>query len=109
MLGVPEEKFWESTPLDLEPYAKMDEMRQKRIDQNSWVQGMYTMCAVGCIVAQALGNGADAEYPKKPFTLSGDENLTEEEKQRERDALVAQLQIMQANFELSHGNSTDGV
>jgi hypothetical protein len=107
MLGVSEEKFWDSTPFELEPYAKMDEMRQKREDQNMWVSGMYVYSAIGCVLAQALGNG-DATYPSKPFTLSGDENLTEEEKQRERDALVAQLQVMQANFELSHGDSTDG-
>jgi hypothetical protein len=107
MLGVSEDKFWDSTPKDLEPYAKMDEMRQKRRDSEMWQMGMYNLSAFGYVVAKALG-GTDAEYPKKPFSLSNDENMTEEEKQSERDKLIASLQIMQANFDLTHENDTDG-
>ena len=41
MLGVSEEKFWESIPVELEPYRDMDEMQQKRLDYQMWQMGAY--------------------------------------------------------------------
>ena len=37
-----------------------------------------------------------------------EENLSETEKKRQRDRLLMTLQLMQANFELNHGNNDEG-
>ncbi len=69
MLGVDEERFWESTPVELEPYRKMDEMQQERIDYNMWLMGAYVTQAVGVAVSNALnGKKSKAKYFAKPFS-----------------------------------------
>ena len=42
---------------------------------------------------------------KKPYLAEGEikQEMDEEEKQRQRDLLMAQLETMQRNFEMSHG------
>ena len=56
-----------------------------------------------------------AEYLKEPFSQTAEkqkqedeENLSETEKKRQRDRLLMTLQLMQANFELNHGNNDEG-
>lgn len=69
MLGVSEDRFWESIPVELEPYRKMDEMRQERIDHQMWMMGAYVTNAVGVAVSNALnGKKSKAQYLSKPFT-----------------------------------------
>lgn len=71
MLGVDEEKFWESVPNDLEPYRKMDEMQQERLDYNMWLMGLYVTNAVGVAVSNALnGKKSKARYLKEPILRS---------------------------------------
>ena len=41
-------------------------------------------------------------------TTENEENLSETEKKRQRDRLLMTLQLMQANFELNHGNNDEG-
>lgn len=68
MLGVSEEKFWESIPIELEPYRKMDEMRQERLDSNMWLMGLYVTNAVGVAVSNALnGKKSKAKYLSEPI------------------------------------------
>ena len=68
MLGVLEEKFWDSNPKELEPYRKMDEMRQERLDSNMWLMGLYVTNAVSVAVSNALnGKKSKAKYLKEPI------------------------------------------
>lgn len=71
MLGVPEEYFWDSTPAEMQPYVKMDEMRQKRLDAQMWQMGLYVLNAVSVAVSNNLnGRKSKARYMDKPITLS---------------------------------------
>lgn len=71
MLGVGEEKFWDAVPVELEPYRKMDEMQQERLDYNMWMMGAYITNAVGVAVSNALaGKKSRAKYLKEPFSAS---------------------------------------
>ena len=70
MLGVGEEKFWESIPVELEPYRKMDEMQQERLDYHMWMMGVYVTQAVGVGVNNAInGKKSKAKYLDKPFSM----------------------------------------
>lgn len=115
-IGVSEEKFMDSTPYDLEPYMEAYKLKQKMADSQAWQFNMYTMCAVQTAVANVLiGKKSKAEYLKEPFSQTAEkqkqedeENLSETEKKRQRDRLLMTLQLMQANFELNHGNNDEG-
>ena len=104
----------DSTPYDLEPYMEAYNLKRKVSDAEAWQFNMYTMCAVQTAVANVLiGKKSKAEYLKEPFSQTAEkqedeENLSETEKKRQRDRLLMTLQLMQANFELNHGNNDEG-
>ena len=86
-------------------------LKRKYADSESWQHNMYTMCAVQTAVANVLlGQKSKAHYIKEPLLQhveqkeKNKEQLSEEEKKKQRDKLLATLQIMQANFELNHSN-----
>lgn len=96
-------------PRILMPILEGYKLKRKVIDENQWLLGGYIFEAVSI----ALGNMSKKkgqkpdnyfEEIKKPALQSiGSTNgeLTEEEKQRQLDLLVAGLRIKQANFELA--------
>ena len=101
-IGVPEEKFWDSTPYDLEPYLEAHKLRQEQSDIKSWQFNMYTMRAVQTAVANVLlGNKSKAKYFDKPFTEMVEKEKTQKELS-EKEKLLLTLQLWQANFELNH-------
>lgn len=71
MIGVSEEKFWDSIPIEMEPYRKMDELQEQRIDYHMWLMGAYVTNAVGVAVGNVLSgkNKAKAQYLDKPFSM----------------------------------------
>lgn len=106
VMGVSEEKFWDSTPEELKPYLKAYELKQKSKDSDMWQMGIYVMSAVQTAVQNSLfGRKSKAEYIKEPLLNKVEEKkkiLTEQDKKNERDKLLMTLQLMQANFELNH-------
>lgn len=69
MLGVSESRFWDSTPVDLEPYRRMDEMREERNDYHNWMLGQYIMSAVQTAVSGVLaGRKSKAKYIEQPLS-----------------------------------------
>lgn len=72
-IGVDEERFWISSPKDLEPYKKAFEKRQEYDNYLAWVQGLYIQNAVASIMSKKV------KYPKKPFGIEEQNDLTEDE------------------------------
>ena len=114
-IGVSEEKFWDSTPYDLEPYHDDYKLKQWHWVTLAWQYILYSMCAVQSAVATVLvGKISKAKYLDKPFLQDiqeeqeKGENLSEAEKKRQREKLLMTLQLMQANFELNHSNDDEG-
>lgn len=110
-IGVSEEKFWDSTPIDLKPYVESYKLQQKARDAELWRMGMYAMSAVQTSLSLALnGKKSKAEYIQKPMLFEEHKEaheLTEEEMKTEREKFLMQLQIMQANFERNNENKAD--
>lgn len=68
MLGVDESHFWDSTPVEMKPYRRMDEMRQERLDYNMWIMGQYVTSAVQTAVSGVLaGRKSKAKYIEQPI------------------------------------------
>ena len=86
-------------------------MAAKRRDEEYWHLGMYNMSAFSVALSKALsGKKSKAKYMEEPLyqkvaekQKEDDENLTEEQKEVERNKLLTALMTMQANFELKHG------
>ena len=106
VMGVSEEKFWDSTPEELKPYIKAHEIKQKAKDSDMWQMGIYVLSAVQTAVQNSLfGRKSKAEYIKEPLSnkvQKREKVLTEQDKKNEREKLLMTLQLMQANFELNH-------
>lgn len=111
VMGVSEEKFWDSTPKELAPYIKAYEIKQKAKDSDMWKMGIYVLSAVQTAVQNSLfGRKSKAEYIKEPLSNKVQEKkkvLTEQDKKNEREKLLMTLQLMQANFELNHSKDKD--
>lgn len=109
-LGVTKAEFMDSTPKELEVYIEAEKMAQRRRDAENWQMGMYNMSAFSVALGKALsGRKSKAKYMEKPLSeqimekkKEEDENLTEEQKDVEREKLLAALMTWQANFELNH-------
>jgi len=103
MLGVSESHFWDSTPKELEPYRKMDEMRQERKDYEMWMMGQYVLSAVQTAVSGVLaGKKSKAKYVEQPIM----QTIKEEKKpnpQADFTKFCAWAVVFNENFKPSKG------
>lgn len=110
MIGVSEEKFYDSDPKELEPYQIAYKWKQEENDAESWNLGAYVVESVIVALDHVLnGKKAKAEYPKKPFLQTEEaknktkkKKLTKEEQLQGEKNLLMYLQTMQRNFERNH-------
>lgn len=101
--GVPFETFWKLNPKKFKRYSTffVENYRhqQKEIDMRGWINGEYVLEAIG-------GAFKPNSYPKQPYLAksdaNGSEKPTEEQIQKERDAFVAKLLVMQANYNMGN-------
>lgn len=103
MLGVDEYRFWDSTPKELEPYRKMDEMMEERHDYHNWMLGQYILSAVQTAVSSVLaGKKSKAKYIDEPLLSKLKE---EEEPNPEADFLKfsAWAVVFNENFKTAKG------
>ena len=82
-MGISEDRFWRSSPDDLEPYIEVYQRRQFEIDRIAHRMGAYVYEAVAS-VASAFGKHSHP-YPAKPMMADEEEriaieNMTEEER-----------------------------
>ena len=66
-IGMPYELYWDGRPELVIPYRKADILRQKRSNDEAWLQGVYFMHAIAATMDKK------AKYPKVPFDIA--ENL----------------------------------
>ena len=105
-MGVSEEKFNDSAPVDLEPYIEAYKLQQKQMDAYFWAANRYTLLATSIAIQRSfLGKKSKSEYPEKPFSV--EEYVSEEQKEQERKMLLANLQVKKALFEKNKKNEND--
>lgn len=106
-MGMTEEKFYDSTPYEIEAYLEAYEIRQRETDARDWRMGYYNLDAFQTVLAHAFTKHSGKRYIEKPLLEEEfekrhmtEEELTEEEKRRFRENFVMKIQIMGANFKL---------
>lgn len=67
MIGMPYELYWDGRPELVIPYRQADILRQKRTNNDAWLQGVYMMHAISATLDKK------SKYPKAPFTI--DDNM----------------------------------
>lgn len=110
-MGISYDTFWSLNPRKLNILIEGYKLERKIKDEESWMLGGYVFQAVSV----SLGNAFRKKNTKaqsyfevldKPFLNNiekNNEEMSEEEIQRYRDAFMASLHVMQNNFNLKHG------
>ena len=80
-IGMTAEQFWDDDSTLVKYYRKADELRNERMNQELWLQGMYiyeALCDVSPIFHAMAKKGTKPHpYPDKPYSIT--------EKQRKRE------------------------
>lgn len=91
-------------PSDLSPYAEAYFIEKKTKDAEIWSWcGNYVLSAVLVSVEHVLaGKKASSSYIKEPLMNDAEQEMTQDELQKEREALVMRLRTMKANWDIAH-------
>ena len=74
-----------SKPFELKSHQKAYDLKQKKIDENNWLLGLYIKSAFETVMSQVLCSfskkKSDAKYVEMPFSFMEleNQNLTQEE------------------------------
>lgn len=90
--------------LCLEGYKEQQSREMDTQNTLMYIQGRYFVDALLSTVGNMFSKkGAKPfEYPKEPYDLHPDRELTEYEKRKEVEKLFTNLEIMKSNFENAH-------
>lgn len=108
-MGISYEEFKHMNPRKLEYVRDGYKQKIKQIDALNWMNGQYTMSAVAVAIEANFANNPKGKYMKKPVIFAME--TREEDLQKQREAFLAGLLAMQANYELEHPKvekNTDG-
>ena len=106
-LDMSEDLFWTLNPKRLHPYIEADKMKQENRDAEMWRMGMYVQNAVAVAIDKVLnGRKSVLEYMDKPILMKyqesqGEVELTEDEKERQVEALFLSLETLSTNSKLA--------
>ena len=106
-MGISQKEFWQMTPRELNVFIEGYKLKRKTEDEQHWFLGGYMYSAFTIALGNAFRkkNTKEKSYFElidKPFLSDVSEELTEEEKQKHLDKLMASLTTMETNFNLSH-------
>lgn len=104
-IGISYKDFWGYTPrIVLQILEGYNQNQKRQLDYDNfmaYVQGRYFADALLCTVGNMFSKkGAKTiEYPKEPYNLEGERELTQEEKDAGAKAIIDNLMRMKENFE----------
>ena len=91
LVGMSEDKFWESNPRTLKPYIEAHKLKSMQTDSDNWMLGQYIRLAIGSLLDKKC------KFPEKPMMQEVEDkriidgsNLSEEEQE------LARLRIMKS-------------
>lgn len=86
-IGMTYDQYWNDDPTLVKYYRKADSMKQERLNERLWLQGMYiyeALCDVSPILHAYAKKGTKPQpYSEKPYAITKEERKREEE-ERER-------------------------
>jgi hypothetical protein len=103
------EQYWDGDPLLAKYYRQAEEIRNKRRNQELWLQGMYiyeALCNVSPVLQAFAKKGTKPlPYPDHPYSLTTKEREDERKLQEQRDRekarryMEAQMARLNKRFE----------
>ena len=83
------EQYWDGDPLLAKYYRQADELKQKRRNQDMWLQGMYiyeALCDVAPIMNAFAKRGTKPHpYSDRPYSITRDDRKEEQKLKEQRD------------------------
>ena len=90
-MGMTYEQFWDGDSILVVDYRKADEIRNDKLNQQLWLQGMYiyeALCDVAPILRAFPKKGTKPhKYPAEPYAISQKER---KQKSEQKEKLVAE-------------------
>lgn len=106
-MGVSCDEYWHGDHTKLPYYRKAYALKRREINEQLWLQGIYFLRAIGCIIPKS-----DAEYPEEPIPLTQEEADEQAERKRraEIDRARTYMEVMMHNIneKRKKGGETDG-
>lgn len=108
-MGIGYDEFWTLNPRKLNVIIEGYKLKRQIEDEKAWLLGGYMFEAVSVALGNAFrkkGQKAKSYFEvldKQFLKHSGNNEMSEEEKKKRIDLLMAGLRIKQANFQLNHG------
>ena len=109
-MGISYDDFWKLNPRKIKVVMEAYKLRRKIKDEEMWLFGNYTFAAVQTAIGNAFRK--KGQKPKSYFEVMEEPNLshsekdknglTEYEKKQKTELLFKNLEIMAANFNLTH-------
>ena len=82
-IGMTYDQYWNDDPTLVKYYRKADSMKQARLNEQLWLQGMYiyeALCDVSPILHAYAKKGTKPKpYSEKPYAITKDERKREVE------------------------------
>ena len=88
-MGMTYAQFWHDEPKLCEAYRKADEIRRRRVNEEMWLNGMYTADALAATVGNMFSKGTKNKYPSEPRPITRDE--VEERRERAEKAKMEKI------------------
>lgn len=102
-IGMTYELFWEQDCLLVKAYRRAEEYRQKRINEQAWLNGRYVydaLCAVSPILHAFAKNGTEPRpYLQQPYPSNKQEMEKREEEQMRQNAEMFEALVRAKNEE----------
>ena len=86
-IGMTYEQYWYDDPMLINAYIRADEIKQRRRNNEMWLQGLYVYQAVGSLIhlANPFSKKHKADrYMKKPIPITSDELAEAEQEKYDR-------------------------
>ena len=109
-MGMSYEQFWFDEPKIAAYYRRADEIRKQRMNEELWLNGIYTAEALASTVGNMFTKGQKHKYPSepKPITLAElEEKRAREQRLREekiKAAFTARALSVNASKGVNHDN-----
>ena len=104
-MGMTFEQFWFDAPELARAYRKADVIRKRRVNEELWLNGMYTAEALASTVGNMFSKGAKHQYPSepKPITMAEVEERQERERKAKMESIKARFTARALNINAQKG------
>lgn len=100
-IGMTFDQFWYGDVRMTRAFVEADILRQKRMNNEAWLQGMYFYDALCCALQNAFRKKSDppVKYPEKPYGISEQEaDKQKPQDPEEAERLKAKLYMHQLKW-----------